>query len=210
MLIIPPMRPTHRGLLRGFNLIEVMVALVIVAILATIGTNAYFSQIRKSRVTIAQQYLQDIAGVMERYYLDHKTFPSTLPISYQKVPVEITKDYAPPQLVIFDTVPASYRVFLNVLPTSNLLNSFNRNIPPHTLNLALDSDSHRWFETSNCSCTSGITYTSCNWGGSRVNSWEDFASSLGAVPSSGDSWTLHNKNLDYTVRSNNPIACKAY
>jgi type IV pilus assembly protein PilE len=50
----------------GFTLIELMVTVAIVAILASIATTSYQSQIRKSRRTDARTALLDIAGREER------------------------------------------------------------------------------------------------------------------------------------------------
>ncbi len=53
---------------RGFTLIELMVTVGIVAILATIASAAYTSQVQKSRRTDARSALLDLAGREEKLF----------------------------------------------------------------------------------------------------------------------------------------------
>ncbi|HEY2396740.1 MAG TPA: type IV pilin protein [Rudaea sp.] len=64
---------------RGFTLIELMVVVIIIAILAAIAIPSYLSQTRKARRNAAEDALQQIALLEERYrgdntaYLDSST-----------------------------------------------------------------------------------------------------------------------------------------
>jgi type IV pilus assembly protein PilE len=76
---------------RGFTLIELVVAMVIVAILAAIAIPAYSSYVRQARRTDAKTALLDLASLEERYFsvnnsytatatsLGYSAFPATLP-----------------------------------------------------------------------------------------------------------------------------------
>ena len=61
---------------RGFTLIELIVALVIVAILAAIAIPAYSSFVRKGRRTDAKTALLDLASLEERYFSTTNTYSS--------------------------------------------------------------------------------------------------------------------------------------
>ena len=56
--------PTRRA--RGFTLVELVVAMVIVAILASIAFSSYTNQVRKGRRVEAKTALLDLAGREER------------------------------------------------------------------------------------------------------------------------------------------------
>ena len=66
------MKNPHK--IAGFSLIELMAAVLIVAILAAIAVPAYQSSVRKARRTDARAALLDLAGREERYY---NTAPSS-------------------------------------------------------------------------------------------------------------------------------------
>ena len=67
-----------RPLFRGFSLIELLTAIVIVAILASIAIPTYTSQVRKSRRTEARTALLDLASREERLFSTTNTY-SNLP-----------------------------------------------------------------------------------------------------------------------------------
>lgn len=59
---------------RGFTLIELMIAVAVIAILATIALPAYQDSIRKSKRSDGKAGLVDAASRLEQYYLDNKTY----------------------------------------------------------------------------------------------------------------------------------------
>lgn len=60
----------------GFTLIELVVAMVIVAILAAVAIPAYSSYVRKARRTDAKSALLDLASLEERYFSVNNTYTS--------------------------------------------------------------------------------------------------------------------------------------
>ena len=63
-----------RRRLRGFTLIELMIAVAVVAILAAIGYPSYTEHIRKSRRATAQAALMDLASRQQAYLLDRRAY----------------------------------------------------------------------------------------------------------------------------------------
>lgn len=62
---------------RGFTLIELMVAVAIVAILATIGYPQYTEYVRRSRVAEATGTLASTRVRLEQYFQDNRNYGST-------------------------------------------------------------------------------------------------------------------------------------
>jgi len=60
----------------GFTLIELVVAMVIVAILAAIAIPAYSSYVRQARRTDAKSALLDLASLEERYFSVNNSYTS--------------------------------------------------------------------------------------------------------------------------------------
>ena len=59
---------------RGFSLIELMIAVVIVGAIAAFAIPAYQDSVRKSKRADAKTALSDAAARMEQFYLDRKTY----------------------------------------------------------------------------------------------------------------------------------------
>ncbi len=60
--------------IRGFTLIELMIAVVVVGILAAIAYPSYTEQVKKARRADAKGVLLQLAGVMERFYTENNTY----------------------------------------------------------------------------------------------------------------------------------------
>jgi type IV pilus assembly protein PilE len=58
----------------GFTLIEVMIAVVIIGILASIAYPAYTDYIRRGKIAEAVATLADTRVKMEQYFLDNRTY----------------------------------------------------------------------------------------------------------------------------------------
>ncbi len=105
----------------GFTLIELVVAMVIVAILAAIAIPGYTSYVRKGRRTDAKSALLDMASLEERYFsLNNKYSTTATDFGYTAFPVTIgsssTLDYqviTPTMQLPSSTAPASYTLQAN-------------------------------------------------------------------------------------------------
>jgi type IV pilus assembly protein PilE len=66
-----------RGPRRGFTLIELMVAVALVAVLAAVALPAFFEQLARARRSDVQAALLEDAGYMQRYYGAHNAYADT-------------------------------------------------------------------------------------------------------------------------------------
>ena len=78
---------------RGFTLIEVMIAVAVVAILAAIAYPSYVSSVRKSNGRAAQAFMMDIATRQKQYLLDRRTYAGDLTALGVTVPKDVDKHY---------------------------------------------------------------------------------------------------------------------
>ncbi|MBP7665588.1 MAG: prepilin-type N-terminal cleavage/methylation domain-containing protein [Burkholderiaceae bacterium] len=65
-----PARRSHRG----FTLVEVMIAVVVVGLLSALAYPSYQAQVAKSRRTDAKQSLVELSQKMERFYTERGTY----------------------------------------------------------------------------------------------------------------------------------------
>jgi type IV pilus assembly protein PilE len=63
---------------RGFNLIELMITVVVIAVIASIAYPSYQEQIRKTRRADAKAALMDAAAKMERNYTQFGRYSATI------------------------------------------------------------------------------------------------------------------------------------
>lgn len=71
-----------RNHMRGFNLIEMMVIVAIIAILASIALPSYRQYIIRSSRTAAQNELQKMSGLQEKIYLNSNAYTANLTTAY--------------------------------------------------------------------------------------------------------------------------------
>ncbi|MGQ4879121.1 type IV pilin protein [Billgrantia sp. LNSP4103-1] len=63
---------------RGFTLIELMIAVAVIAILASIAIPSYQNYVRNARVTDGQAKLMELAGQLERCYTTNSSYSGCL------------------------------------------------------------------------------------------------------------------------------------
>jgi type IV pilus assembly protein PilE len=122
------MAPTSRHASRGYTLMELMITVAIVAILASIATAAYTSQVQKSRRTDARSALLDLAGREEKLFSTSNAY-SQLPsdLGYGAVgatwPITVGSGYYQVTVYAPDTVnqggaAGTYYIVAVPVPTS--------------------------------------------------------------------------------------------
>jgi type IV pilus assembly protein PilE len=78
----------------GFTLIEIMVAVAILAIITAVAFPAYQAQGLKSKRADGIAMLMDVAGKQERYMVDHSAYTSDMTLlGYAASPVASQKGY---------------------------------------------------------------------------------------------------------------------
>ncbi|MBV8034332.1 type IV pilin protein [Roseateles sp.] len=70
-------RPRSAATFAGFTLIELMIAVAIIAILAAIAIPQYRDYVTRSRLADASSGLTTMRAQMERYYQDNRTYANT-------------------------------------------------------------------------------------------------------------------------------------
>ena len=79
---------------RAFTLIELMIALVIVAILAAVALPAYREQLRKSARAQAQAFLTDMASRQQQYLADKRAYAGSVPALGVTAPASVSTAFA--------------------------------------------------------------------------------------------------------------------
>ena len=91
--------PAHRR--HGFTLIEVLMAVVIVAILASVAFPSYVDYVRRGKITQATTALATMRVQMEQYFQDNRTYAAVVG---QPAPCTATSSVAPPPNMTYFTI----------------------------------------------------------------------------------------------------------
>jgi type IV pilus assembly protein PilE len=92
-----------RPVRRGFTLIELMIAVVLVGVLAAIALPAFFEQLARARRSDVQAALLEDAGYMQRYYGAHNAYADS---PAPQLPANRSPRSGPPGYVVTVQVPA--------------------------------------------------------------------------------------------------------
>jgi len=93
-MIMP--RPSENRDCKGFTLMELIVAMTIIAILAAIAYPSYLNQVRASRRAVAKSALLDMANRQEQYFFNHKGYAKDLTqLGYAAAVVDFDDDHMP-------------------------------------------------------------------------------------------------------------------
>jgi type IV pilus assembly protein PilE len=109
----------------GFTLIELVIAMVIVSILATIAIPAYSTYVRKARRTDAKTALLDMASLEERYFSVNNSYSSTATdLGYASFPAAVGSGYYTVSVsnVNAATTTSTATYTLTATPTGDQLN----------------------------------------------------------------------------------------
>ena len=78
----------------GFTLIELMIAVAVIAILAAVAYPSYTDYIRRGNRVAAQSLLQDLAQRQQQYFAQTRSFASDLSTELGvTVPADVAKNY---------------------------------------------------------------------------------------------------------------------
>jgi type IV pilus assembly protein PilE len=78
----------------GFSLIELMIAVAIVAILASVAFPSYQDYLRRGARAEAQAYMMDIAGRQGQFLLDNRAYADTAAAMGLATPPRVSAKYA--------------------------------------------------------------------------------------------------------------------
>ncbi len=84
---------THQPLARGLTLLELVIAMSVVALLASIAYPASTEHLRKSRRAEAQQVLMDIALRQQQLMLDTRAYATSLAATGATLPPSVSTHY---------------------------------------------------------------------------------------------------------------------
>lgn len=99
---------TRQKFTRGVTLIELMIALVIVAILAAIALPSYRQYVVRSNRTAAQSEMMDVANWQEQYFFANRVYANatTMVANGFGLPTEVSGNYTYSVAVGTGTVPS--------------------------------------------------------------------------------------------------------
>jgi len=99
----------HFALVRGFTLVELMVAIAIIGILAMIAFPSYQDYLKKGRRASAQSHLLEIAQREQQHFLDSRTYAADLATLSLTTPTDVA-DYYSISLNVVDSAPPSFTI----------------------------------------------------------------------------------------------------
>lgn len=94
----------------GFTMIELMVAVLIVAILAAIAVPSYRSHVVKGNRAAAQAFLMDIAQQQQQYLLDRRSYAADVATLSMTIPTNVSTYYTIQDPFTVGTAPNSFSV----------------------------------------------------------------------------------------------------
>ena len=142
----------------GFTLIEVMIAVVIIAILTAIAYPSYLDYIRRSQRAQGQQFLLDLAQRQEQYLLDNRAYATSIGtvagagVLVMTVPVDVAAKYQAPVFTVTAGPPPAFRIAMSPIAAGSLAGDGT---------LFIDSTQQRWRAVS--PTDTAYSSTDCRW-----------------------------------------------
>ncbi len=99
----------HRSTSKGFTLVELMVAVVIIGILASIALPNYLEYTKKGRRAAAQSHLMDVAQRQQQYLLDARSYATSLSALDITTPADVSAYYTI-TMEAADAAPPTFKV----------------------------------------------------------------------------------------------------
>lgn len=87
-------RRKSRGEAEGFSLIELMIAVAIMAILASIAYPSYVRYVARSNRSAAESFMLEVASRQERYLVDARQYAPDLATLNMTVPTTVSPNYS--------------------------------------------------------------------------------------------------------------------
>lgn len=84
---------TARNQSKGFSLIELMIAVAIIGIIASIALPSYTEYVKKGRRAAAQSHLMEIAQRQQQYLLDARSYATNLSSLGVATPGDVSSYY---------------------------------------------------------------------------------------------------------------------
>lgn len=100
----------------GYSLIELMIAVAVLAVLTTLAVNTYQSSIRKGNRRAAQAVMMDINTVQQQYYMANRGYATWANLNYS-MPSEVAAHYPTPVVEIGSALDATCAVITTTVPS---------------------------------------------------------------------------------------------
>jgi len=146
----------------GFTLIELMVALAVVAILTAIAFRSYQRYIQRGIRAQGQVFLMDLSQRQEQFFLDQRSYATDLGVgagqlANMTVPIDVAKHYTlQPPFTVSNAAGAPPTYTLMLMP-----NAGDMMATANDGNLLIDNLGTRWREVD-----ANLTYSAtndCRW-----------------------------------------------
>lgn len=98
---------------KGFTLVELMIAVVIVGILASVAIPAYTQYTVRAKRAAAESFIMSVANKQEQYILDARQYATTLALLNMTPPTDVSAHYGI-TITNVSTTPPTYTI--NAVP----------------------------------------------------------------------------------------------